>query len=199
MWRKRYVQSRATYHVFSKRFLFKPELTAFDFSNRSQNCTNSLSGLFSKSNFFEKMSEKRFVAYETSVEDYVESTENRNTKEKTKRDVQLFEEFLRKEDNDLREVHTIAPAELNKYLAEFILSVRRKDGEDYEPSSLRCLVSSLERHLKKNYYPVSIINDKQFELTRKSLQSKQKELRKAGRGNKSKAAVALTDEEIDLL
>ena len=57
--------------------------------------------------------------------------ENRNTEEKTKRDVQLFEEFLGKEKNDLREVHTIVPAELNKYLAEFILSVRRKDREDY--------------------------------------------------------------------
>ena len=54
--------------------------------------------------------------------------ENRNTKEKTKRDVQLFEEFLRKENNELREVHTIATAELNKYLAEFIRSVRRSEG-----------------------------------------------------------------------
>ena len=52
---------------------------------------------------------------------------------------------------------------------------------------------------EKNDFPVSIINDKQFELTRKSLQSKQEELKKAGLGNKSKAAVALTDEEIDLL
>ena len=98
------------------------------------------SGLFSESNFFEKMSEKGFVAYEISVNGYVESMENRKTKEKTKRDVQLFEEFLRKEKNDLREVHTIESAELNKYLAEFICFVRRKDGEDYEPSSLRCLV-----------------------------------------------------------
>ena len=48
----------------------------------------------------------------------------------------------------------IAPEELNKYLTEFIRSVRRKD-EDYEPSSLRCLVSSIERRLKKNDYPVS--------------------------------------------
>ena len=76
------------------------------------------------------MSEKGFVGYETSVEDYVESMENRITKEKTKRDVQLFEKFLRKEKNDLREMHTIAPAELNKYLAVFVPSVRRKDGED---------------------------------------------------------------------
>ena len=55
-----------------------------------------------------------------------------------------------------------------------------------------------ERHLKKNNYPVSI-KDKQFELTRKCLQSKQKELKKAGRGNKDKATVALTDEEIDII
>ena len=120
------------------------------------------------------MSEKRFVGYETSVDDYVESMENRITKEKTKRDVQLFEEFLRKKKNDLRDLHTIAPAELNKYLAVFIPSVRCKDGEDNEPLRLRCLVSSVVQHLKKNDYLVSIINDKQFELARKSLQSKQK-------------------------
>ena len=46
---------------------------------------------------------------------------------------------------------------------------------------------------------MSISNDKQFELARKNLQSKQKELKKASLGNKSKAAVALTDEEIGLL
>ena len=145
------------------------------------------------------MSKKRFVAHDTSVEDYVESLENKNTKEKTKRDVKLLEEFLRNEKNDEREVHTTEPAELNKYLAEFIHSVRSKDGEDYDPSSLRCLVSSIERHLKRNNYPVSIINDKQFELTRKCLQSKQKELKKVGCGNKDKAAVVLTDKEIDIL
>ena len=30
----------------------------------------------------------------------------------------------------MREVHTMSPAELNKYLAEFIRSVRRKEGEE---------------------------------------------------------------------
>ena len=120
------------------------------------------------------MNEKRFVDHDTSVEDYVESLENRNTKEKTKRDVKLLETFLRNEKNDEREVQDIEPAELNKHLAEFIRSVRRKDGEDYEPSSLRCLVSSIERHLKKNNYTKSIINDKEFELFRKCLRAKQK-------------------------
>jgi len=36
-------------------------------------------------------------------------------------------------------------------------------------------------------------------LTRKCLQSKQKELKKAGRGKMDKAAMALTEEEIDIL
>ena len=87
-------------------------------------------------------------------------SKNRNTKEKTKRDVKLLEMFLRNEKNDEREVQDIEPAELNKHLAEIIRSVRRKDGEDYEPSSLRCLVSSIERHLKKNSnYTKSIIDN----------------------------------------
>ena len=56
-------------------------LAALHFSNRSQNYTTLLSGLFSKSNFFGKMSEEIFVAYETSGKDYVETMQNRNTRE----------------------------------------------------------------------------------------------------------------------
>ena len=86
------------------------------------------------------MNEKRFVDHDTSVEDYVESLENKNTKEKTKRDVKLLESFLRNEKNDEREVQNIESAELNKHLAAFIRSVRRKDGADYESSRLRRFV-----------------------------------------------------------
>ena len=45
----------------------------------------------------------------------------------------------------------------------------------------------------------SIINDLVFEKTRKVLQSKQKQLRKQGKGNKPKASVALTSEELKIL
>ena len=82
------------------------------------------------------MNEKRFVDHDTSVEDYVESLENKNTTEKTKRNVKLLETFLRNEKSDEREVQNIEPAELNKHLADFIRTVKSKDGEDYEPSLL---------------------------------------------------------------
>ena len=71
----------------------------------------------------------------------MESLESKNTKEKRKGDVKLLEACFRNEKSDERES--------NKYLAEFIRSVRHKDGEDYEPSSLRCLSYSIDRHLKK--------------------------------------------------
>ena len=140
------------------------------------------------------MSEKRFVILDSSVEEYVESLENKNTQGKTKRDLKLLNE--KKEEQELS---AITPEDLDRYLAEFIRSVRHKDGGEYEPSSLRSLLASVERHLKKNCYPASVFSDRQFELTRRCLQSNQKELKKAGRGNKDKAAAPLTDQEIDVL
>ena len=91
------------------------------------------------------------------------------------------------EKKEERELSAITPEDLDRYLAEFIRSVRRKDGGEYEPSSLTSLLANVERHLKKNCYPASIFSDRQFELTRRCLQSKLKELKKAGRRNKDKA------------
>ena len=145
------------------------------------------------------MSEKCFIIHDSSVEEYVESLENKNTQGKTKRDVRLLNDFLRGEKKEERELSAITPEDLDRYLAEFIRSVRRKDGGEYEPSSLSSLLASVEWHLEKNSYPASIFNDRHFELTRRRLQSKQKELKKAGRGNKDKAAAPLTDQEIDIL
>ena len=86
------------------------------------------------------MNEKRFVYHDISVEEYVESLENKTTKEKTNRNVKLMETFLRNEKGDEREVQNIQPTELNNRLADFIPF--RKDGEDYKTSSLRCLVTN---------------------------------------------------------
>jgi len=73
-----------------------------------------------------------------------------------------------------------------KAIVNFI-SVRTKDGKDYEPSSLRSL-------LAKNSYSANITNAV-FEKTRKVLLSKQKELKKKGKGNRPNASIALTSDE----
>ncbi|CAB4025586.1 Hypothetical predicted protein [Paramuricea clavata] len=133
-----------------------------------------------------------------SVDNFISEQENKATSQKTERDVKLLHLFLQTK-NEERKMENIPTAELNEYVSEFIISVRTKDGKEYEPSSLRSLLASFEQHLKKKNYPASIINDLAFEKTRKSLQSKQKELKKQGKGNKPNASVPLTSSELNTL
>ena len=49
--------------------------------------------------------------------------------------MKLLIEFLR-EKREQRNPEDIEAKEWNKYLCELILSVKRKDGKDFEPSSL---------------------------------------------------------------
>ena len=74
------------------------------------------------------MSEKRFVIHDSSVEEYVESLENKNTQGKPKRQVKLLNDFLRGGKKEDQELSAITPEDLDRYLAEFIRSVRREDG-----------------------------------------------------------------------
>jgi len=119
-----------------------------------------------------KMSE-RFVDV-GSVDNFVAGQESKATLQKTQRDVKLLQTFLGTR-NELRKVGEIPALELNEYICEFIISVRTKDRKDYE---LRGLLASFERHLKKNSYSASIMNDLVFEKTRTVLLSQRKSYRK---------------------
>ncbi|CAB4012922.1 zinc finger MYM-type 2-like [Paramuricea clavata] len=133
-----------------------------------------------------------------SVDDFILEQENKSTAQKTQRDVKLLQLFLVNK-NEERNIEDIPIGELNEYMSDFIISVRTKNGKEYEPSSLRSLLASFERHLKRKNYPASIINDLAFEKTRKTLESKQKQLKKQGKGNKPNASVALTTSELNTL
>ena len=44
----------------------------------------------------------------------------------------------------------LTPQELNKFLSEFLITIRKKeDNEECEPNSLRVFFASFECHLKK--------------------------------------------------
>ena len=76
-----------------------------------------------------------------SIEEFILEQENKNTTRKTEREV---ERFLKTKDEG-RKIEDISAFELNEYISKFIISVRTKDGTEYEPSSL---TTSFERHLK---------------------------------------------------
>ena len=95
----------------------------------------------------------------------------------------------------------LEPEKLDHYLENFILSIRKADGHEYEPSTLRDIVSSLHRKLKRQKYPHQIMNSStpDFQLSRDALKAKQKSLKKQGKGNKPNRACPLTDKEMNLL
>ena len=112
--------------------------------------------------------------------------------------MKLLLEFLR-EKHEQRNPEDIEAKELNVYLCEFILRVKRKDGKDFEPSSLKGLFSSFNRHLKECKYPVSVIDDVAVEGARKCIEAKNTQLKKEGKGNRPNTAEALSDDEINIL
>ena len=129
-----------------------------------------------------KMAEGRFASV-YSVEEFILEHENKNTAQKTERDVRLPERFLKTKDED-RKIEDIPAAELNEFISEFIISVRTKDCNEYEPTWLQSLMASFEWHLKKKGYSASINQRLGLWENQKSSSIQAKELKKQGKGNK---------------
>ena len=123
----------------------------------------------------------------------------RKYEEKTMYDLNIALNFLREVRKEERELEKIPPEERNVYLSEFIIAARTKKEEQHEPSSLRGILSSVDRYLTRREYGRRLFIDPQFTTLRDALKAKQKELKKQGRGNKPNATTALSEEESDIL
>jgi len=74
---------------------------------------------------------------------------NKNTMKKTENDMKVVYEFLQLQ-NEHRYLQFIPPEQLNAYICQFLVSVTRKNGEEYEPTSLRSFVSSIDMQLRSS-------------------------------------------------
>ena len=100
--------------------------------------------------------------------------------------------------NELREIENIDAKDLDVLIANFLLQVRKKDGEQYEATPLRSFVASFDCYLRKKDYSSTIMEWKELKKTKEALVTKQKELKKEGKGNKPNAARMLTHEEVKI-
>ena len=114
--------------------------------------------------FFSQLEEHpgRFaVVSESDVDKFIEGEDNANTKRKTFYDLKLVKKFLVEERREIREIEKIPPTELDGYLSQFVLAAGTKTGKDYEPSSLRGILASVERHLSRYSYGKTMFKDKE--------------------------------------
>ena len=104
---------------------------------------------------------------ESYVEKFINGEENANTKRKTFYDLKLVKKFLVEERHEFREIEKIPPTKLDGYLNQFVLAARTETGKDYEPSSLRGILASVERHLSRYSYGKTIFKDSDLKKKKK--------------------------------
>ncbi len=106
---------------------------------------------------------------EKDVDEFNETEENQNTKRKTELDVNLIHSYIANEAgghvNRPPKMEELSPSQLDTYLSKFLLAVRKKNGEEYEPTTLRGFISSVERYLKKHRYCESVVTGQSFSRT----------------------------------
>ena len=77
--------------------------------------------------------------------------------------------------------------------------LRKRDGSEYEPGTLRSIQNSIDRHLRDLKIQHYIKNNVIFSHSRRVLASKYNSLKQMGKGNKSLKAEALASEDISIL
>ena len=134
------------------------------------------------------------------VDQFCIDQQNENTAKKTQYDISLFKEFMANSySEEARKLEDIPPSDLQPIIKKFVLAVRKKNGDEYEPSSVRAFVQSIDRYLRQNKYGISVLNDNAFCEVQDILKKKQRQLKTLGKGNRPNAAEPLSDEDILLM
>ena len=78
--------------------------------------------------------------------------------------------------NETREINTMQTEELDNYIGLFLLSIRKADGEQYEPDTLTSYHRCIDGYLRDKKYPfTSRIKDKELQIFMTVFASKRNE------------------------
>jgi len=128
------------------------------------------------------------------IQSFKENAMNKNTLQSTNNWVKVWKSWASQKGYD-DSIEKYEPEALNKILEQFYATVRKKDGDDYEPDSLRVMVTAIDRFLSEKEYKYSIIRDRQFKSSKQVLEGKARLLRQEGKGKRPNKARSLTTTE----
>ena len=134
----------------------------------------------------------------TTIQQLKNSSINENTVKSTAFWLSVWKKWCLEKEIAAK-IENYEPTQFNSLLERFYAEIKNKHGEDYEPESLKVMITSLDRHLKNKGYKLSIIRDREFSSSKQVLDGKAKQLRLAGRGKRPNKARQLSEEEEEIL
>jgi len=144
------------------------------------------------------LEESRFpVVSSEEITEINESAASKNTKRTTQTWLTVWMKWCKARNID-DEIESFTPQALDEILTKFYAEVRKRDGSEYEPDSVRVMQASIDRYLRQENYPDSIISGRQFKKSQETLNLKAKSLRYQGKGKRPNRAqpYSRVDEEI---
>ena len=123
------------------------------------------------------------IVDEECIEESKDKSENENMKKRTEYWKNVFKKWAN-ERNFQTNLEEYESDVLDQTLSQFYGELGKENGDDYEPVCLKVMQASLERCLKAQAYPKSIIRDKEFFNSRKALEVKARKLREQGKGKR---------------
>ena len=133
-----------------------------------------------------------------SVEFFKENNKNKNTTQATNTWHRTYLRWAEKSGRPSN-LLTLGKSEMNQILEQYFAEIVRKDGKQYEPSSLGNMQAGIDRFLRENGSLISIMKDIEFNGSRSVLEGRAKYLRELGMGKKPNAADSFTKQEEDVL
>ena len=125
------------------------------------------------------------------IERLIGKNNNPNTAKSTKNWISKYAKWAA--DNQLETDLTEIPEdEVDGILQRFYAEIRKNNGENYEPESLKVMQALLDRYLREKGRTFSILKDRKFDISRRVLNGKAIELQENGMGKRKKRADALT-------
>ena len=125
---------------------------------------------------------------------------SKSTMKKTECDIRLLRNFIAEKfpEQEKTALYDMADAALCKVLCHFFTGLKRSDGSDYEPSSLRGFVASVDRiMIANNRNKISMA--KEFETVQEVLKRRIKMMKVSGTVSVPRRAWLLSQDEIETL
>ena len=132
------------------------------------------------------------------VQELMEKAKNKNTSKATSNWMKVYCSWAELRGKEVN-IENLSPEELDIVLQYFYVEVIKRDGSDYEPTSLSVMQAAIDRYLRNSGYMFSLLTSRAFASSRSVLEGIARLLRAKGMGKRPNKSCSLTANEEEAL